>query len=136
MKSNSEQKIRIVVAKLGLDSHDRGLRIVAHALRDAGTEVIYLGRHCTVEEIVTTAVQEDADAIGLSNLADSYLDAIPEVMSSLKKKNASHIKVVLGGVIIEEDIPQLKEWGVAEVFTFGARLDAITEWFKNNLGKR
>ena len=120
MPSASEKKIRVVVAKPGLDGHDRGAKIIARALRDAGMEVIYTGLHQTPEQIVETVIQEDADAVGLSILSGAHMTLVPRVMELLKEQGADDVVVTLGGTIPSEDVKELKELGVAEVFTPGA----------------
>jgi methylmalonyl-CoA mutase C-terminal domain/subunit len=125
--------IRIVVAKPGLDGHDRGAKVIARALRDAGHEVIYTGLHQTPEQIVETAIQEDADVIGLSVLSGAHMTLFKKVLSLLDERDASDIVVIGGGIIPEDDIPQLKELGVAEVFTPGAPTTKIVDWVKQNV---
>ena len=121
-------RIRIVVAKPGLDGHDRGAKIVARALRDAGHEVIYTGLHQTPEQIVETAIQEDADLIGLSVLSGAHMTLFRKLIALLAEREASDIVVFGGGIIPEEDIPVLQEVGVAKVFTPGATTGEITGW--------
>ena len=128
------KKIRVVVAKPGLDGHDRGAKIIARALRDAGMEVIYTGLHQTPEQIVETALQEDADAIGLSILSGAHMTLVPKIIELLKEQDAEEIKVVVGGTIPDQDIPELKELGVAEVFTPGAPTQAIIDFIQDNVG--
>ena len=125
--------IRVVVAKPGLDGHDRGAKVVARALRDAGCEVIYTGLHQTAAQIVETAIQEDADAIGLSILSGAHLTLFPAVIDLLKDKGASAIVVFGGGIIPEDDIPTLHDAGVAMVFTPGTSTSAIVEWVTSNV---
>ena len=120
--------IRIVVGKPGLDGHDRGAKIVARALRDAGHEVIYTGLHQTPEQIVETAIQEDADLIGLSVLSGAHMTLFRKLVDLLAERDASDIVVFGGGIIPEEDIPVLEEIGVAKVFTTGAPTTEITGW--------
>jgi len=127
--------IRVVVAKPGLDGHDRGAKVVARALRDAGVEVIYTGLHQTPEQIVEAAIQEDADAVGLSVLSGAHMTLFRKVVELLRERDAADIKVFGGGIIPEADIPLLKEIGVAEVFTPGATTKAIIEWVRTNLGE-
>ncbi|MFI6939349.1 cobalamin B12-binding domain-containing protein [Streptomyces sp. NPDC050418] len=122
--------IRVVVAKPGLDGHDRGAKVIARALRDAGMEVIYTGLHQTPEQIVDTAIQEDADAIGLSILSGAHMTLFAKVIELLKERDAEDIKIFGGGIIPEEDIPPLKSLGVAEIFTPGATTGAIVEWVR------
>ena len=121
-------RLRIVVAKPGLDGHDRGAKIVARALRDAGHEVIYTGLHQTPEQIVETAIQEDADLIGLSVLSGAHMTLFRRLIELLSERDASDIRVFGGGIIPDEDIPVLEELGVAKVFTPGATTGEITGW--------
>jgi methylmalonyl-CoA mutase, C-terminal domain len=125
--------IRIVVAKPGLDGHDRGAKVIARALRDAGHEVIYTGLHQTPEQIVETAIQEDADVIGLSVLSGAHMTLFEKLIGLLAERDASDIVVIGGGIIPEGDIPLLKEMGVAEVFTPGAPTTRIVEWVRTNI---
>jgi methylmalonyl-CoA mutase C-terminal domain/subunit len=125
--------IRIVVAKPGLDGHDRGAKVIARALRDAGHEVIYTGLHQTPEQIVETAIQEDADVIGLSVLSGAHLTLFKKVIELLAEKDASDIVVIGGGIIPDDDIPLLAEMGVAKIFTPGATTTEITEWVRDNV---
>jgi methylmalonyl-CoA mutase, C-terminal domain len=124
----STSRLRIVVAKPGLDGHDRGAKIVARALRDAGHEVIYTGLHQTPEQIVETAIQEDADLIGLSVLSGAHMTLFRRLIELLRERDASDIRVFGGGIIPHEDIPMLEELGVAKVFTPGATTGEITGW--------
>ena len=124
----SHSRLRIVVAKPGLDGHDRGAKIVARALRDAGHEVIYTGLHQTPEQIVETAIAEDADLIGLSVLSGAHMSLFRRLLELLAERDASDIRVFGGGIIPEEDIPVLEELGVAQVFTPGATTGEITAW--------
>jgi methylmalonyl-CoA mutase C-terminal domain/subunit len=126
--SSASQRIRIVVAKPGLDGHDRGAKIVARALRDAGHEVIYTGLHQTPEQIVETAIQEDADLIGLSVLSGAHMTLFRRLLELLKERGADDISVFGGGIIPDDDIPVLEELGVAKVFTPGATTGEITGW--------
>jgi methylmalonyl-CoA mutase C-terminal domain/subunit len=126
----SNRKIRVVVAKPGLDGHDRGAKIIARALRDAGMEVIYTGLHQTPEQIVETVIQEDADAIGLSILSGAHMTLVPRVVELLKEQDAGDVLVTVGGTIPNQDIPQLKELGVAAVFTPGAPTQDIIDFIK------
>jgi methylmalonyl-CoA mutase C-terminal domain/subunit len=128
--STSTKKIRVVVAKPGLDGHDRGAKIIARALRDAGMEVIYTGLHQTPEQIVETVLQEDADAVGLSILSGAHMTLVPKVIELLKEQDAEDVVVTLGGTIPAQDIAELKELGVAEVFTPGAPTQAIIDFIK------
>ncbi|CAB4683161.1 unannotated protein [freshwater metagenome] len=124
---------RVVVAKPGLDGHDRGAKVVARALRDAGIEVIYTGLHQTPEQIVETAIQEDADAIGLSILSGAHLTLFERLMTLLKERDAADILVFGGGIIPDADIPLLKEMGVSAVFTPGTTMDTIVEWVTSHV---
>ena len=125
--------IRVVIAKPGLDGHDRGAKVVARALRDAGVEVIYTGLHQTPEQIVATAVQEDADAIGLSILSGAHMTLFARVLDILRERDAADITVFGGGIIPEADISQLTGMGVARIFTPGAPTRAIVEWVRGEL---
>jgi methylmalonyl-CoA mutase C-terminal domain/subunit len=125
--------IRIVVAKPGLDGHDRGAKVIARALRDAGHEVIYTGLHQTPEQIVETAIQEDADVIGLSVLSGAHMTLFKKLIGLLDERDARDIVVIGGGIIPEADIPLLKELGVAEVFTPGATTTEIVAWVRDNV---
>ncbi|NHN56614.1 cobalamin B12-binding domain-containing protein [Calidifontibacter sp. DB0510] len=133
--SQQAAPLRIVVAKPGLDGHDRGAKVVARALRDAGMEVIYTGLHQTPEQIVEAAIQEDADAVGLSVLSGAHMTLFAKVIELLKAKDADDIVVFGGGIIPEEDIPQLEAMGVAKVFTPGAPTTAISDWVRDNVGE-
>ena len=126
--------IRIVVAKPGLDGHDRGAKVVARALRDAGHEVIYTGLHQTPEQIVETAIQEDADIIGLSVLSGAHMTLFKKVVELLDERDARDIVVFGGGIIPEADIPLLEEAGVAKVFTPGATTTEIVAWVNEHVG--
>ena len=128
MSQSQARRIRIVVAKPGLDGHDRGAKIVARALRDAGHEVIYTGLHQTPEQIVETAIQEDADLIGLSVLSGAHMTLFRKLLELLTERDAADIVVFGGGIVPEEDIPVLEEIGVAKVFTPGASTGEITGW--------
>jgi methylmalonyl-CoA mutase C-terminal domain/subunit len=121
-------RIRVVVAKPGLDGHDRGAKIIARALRDAGMEVVYTGLHQTPEQIVATAIQEDADAVGLSILSGAHMTLVPRVIELLRDQDIDDVLVTVGGTIPADDIEPLKQLGVAEVFTPGATTDAIVEF--------
>ena len=127
--------VRIVVAKPGLDGHDRGAKVIARALRDAGHGVIYTGLHQTPEQIVETAIQEDADVIGLSVLSGAHMTLFKKLLGLLDERDARDIVVIGGGIIPEADIPLLKEMGVAAVFTPGARTTSIVEWVRDNVGE-
>jgi methylmalonyl-CoA mutase, C-terminal domain len=124
------KKIRVVVAKPGLDGHDRGAKIIARALRDAGMEVIYTGLHQTPEQIVETVLQEDADAVGLSILSGAHMTLVPRVMELLREQEAEDVVVTVGGTIPNQDISELKELGVAEVFTPGAPTQDIIDFIQ------
>jgi methylmalonyl-CoA mutase C-terminal domain/subunit len=124
---------RILIAKPGLDGHDRGAKVVARALRDAGCEVIYSGLHQTPAQVVETAIQEDVDAIGLSVLSGAHMTLFPKVVELLAERDAGDILVFGGGIIPDEDIPVLKQKGLAEIFTPGASLAEITAWVNANL---
>ena len=128
--ATSNRKIRVVVAKPGLDGHDRGAKIIARALRDAGMEVIYTGLHQTPEQIVETVLQEDADAVGLSILSGAHMTLVPKVIELLRAQDAGDVVVTVGGTIPAQDIPELKELGVAEVFTPGAPTQAIIDYIQ------
>jgi len=136
MGDMAEAKIRIIVAKPGLDGHDRGAKVVARALRDAGFEVIYTGLHQTPEMIVSAAVQEDADAIGLSILSGAHLTLFPRVVELLRERGVTDIVVFGGGIIPEEDEAVLKAAGVAEVFTPGTSLETIVRWVREHVKPR
>jgi len=131
MGATSEKKIRVVVAKPGLDGHDRGAKIIARALRDAGMEVIYTGLHQTPEQIVETVIQEDADAVGLSILSGAHMTLVPRVLELLREQGADDVVVTLGGTIPSDDVKELKELGVAEVFTPGASTEQAVEFIRN-----
>jgi methylmalonyl-CoA mutase C-terminal domain/subunit len=126
-----ERKIRVVVAKPGLDGHDRGAKIIARALRDAGMEVIYTGLHQTPEQIVETVLQEDADAVGLSILSGAHMTLVPRVVELLREQDAEDVVVTVGGTIPSHDIPELKKLGVAEVFTPGAPTQDIIDFIRS-----
>ncbi|MFJ3791822.1 cobalamin B12-binding domain-containing protein [Kitasatospora sp. NPDC090091] len=125
--------IRVVVAKPGLDGHDRGAKVIARALRDAGMEVIYTGLHQTPEQIVDTAIQEDADGIGLSVLSGAHMTLCARVLELLKEREAEDIKVFCGGIIPDEDIVELKAMGVADIFTPGTPTRDVVAWVEANL---
>lgn len=124
---------RILVAKIGLDGHDRGIKVVARALRDAGVEVIYTGLHQTPEQVANAAVQEDVDGVGLSCLSGAHMTLFPRVVDLLKEQGAEDIKVFGGGIIPEPDIPKLKERGIVELFTPGTSTKAIVDWVNQNV---
>ena len=128
-------QIRVVVAKPGLDGHDRGAKVIARALRDAGMEVIYTGLHQTPEQVVDTAIQEDADAIGLSILSGAHMTLFAKVVELLRERDAADIKVFGGGIIPEADIPPLTELGVAAIFTPGTSTGDVVAWVKANIGQ-
>ena len=130
------KKLRVLVAKPGLDGHDRGAKVVARALRDAGFEVVYTGLHQTPEQVVQAVVQEDADALGLSLLSGAHLTLVPRVVEGLAEAGRSDVVVVVGGIIPEADIGALKALGVAEVFTPGAPLPSIGRWLAEALDRR
>ena len=124
------RKIRVVIAKPGLDGHDRGAKIIARALRDAGMEVIYTGLHQTPEQIVETALQEDADAVGISILSGAHMTLVPRILEGLRREGLDDVLVVVGGTIPRDDVAALKEQGVAEVFTPGAPVSEIVDFLK------
>ena len=128
-----ERTIRVVVAKVGLDGHDRGAKIIARALRDAGMEVIYTGLHQTPEQVVETAIQEDADAIGISILSGAHMTLIPRIIELLKQNEAEDILVFCGGTIPKDDIPKLKEAGVGEIFTPGTPTRKAVEYVRQTV---
>jgi len=136
MEAATARKIRVVVAKPGLDGHDRGAKIIARALRDAGMEVIYTGLHQTPEQIAETVIQEDADAVGLSILSGAHMTLVPKVVELLKAQGVDDVLVTVGGTIPADDIPELKELGVAEVFTPGAGTDDIVEFIQERATAR
>jgi methylmalonyl-CoA mutase cobalamin-binding domain/chain len=135
-ESEGGRKIRVVVAKPGLDGHDRGAKIIARALRDAGMEVIYTGLHQTPEQIAATVVQEDADAIGLSILSGAHMTLVPRVLDLLREQDAGDVVVTVGGTIPADDVGELKQLGVAEVFTPGATTDDIVEFIEGAVAQR
>jgi methylmalonyl-CoA mutase C-terminal domain/subunit len=128
-----ERTIRVVIAKPGLDGHDRGAKIIARSLRDAGMEVIYTGLHQTPEQIVETAIQEDADAVGISILSGAHMTLVPRIVEGLRANDAGEVLVVVGGTIPPEDADELKRLGVAEVFTPGAPTSAIVDFLRSAL---
>ena len=130
MESGTRGKIRVVVAKPGLDGHDRGAKIIARALRDAGMEVIYTGLHQTPEQIAATVIQEDADAIGLSILSGAHMTLVPKVAALLKEQGVDDVVLIVGGTIPHDDVAELKELGVAEVFTPGASTQEIVDFIR------
>jgi methylmalonyl-CoA mutase, C-terminal domain len=127
--------IRVVIAKPGLDGHDRGAKVVARALRDAGIEVVYTGLHQMPEQIVATAIQEDADGVGLSILSGAHMTLCPKVVELLRERDAADIKVFVGGIIPESDIQPLLDAGIAAVFTPGTPTQAIVDWVNAELGQ-
>ena len=131
---NPERKIRILMAKVGLDGHDRGVKVVARAYRDAGFEVIYGGLHQTPEQVATAAIQEAVDLVGLSCLSGAHSHLFGEVVRQLREKGANHITVIGGGIIPEEDIPRLEAAGIKRVFLPGTPSREIIEWTKKELG--
>ena len=126
----TSKKIRVVVAKPGLDGHDRGAKIIARALRDAGMEVIYTGLHQTPEQIVETVIQEDAQAVGLSVLSGAHMTLVPRIVALLEEQGIDDVVVIVGGTIPGDDIPELKRLGVAEVFGPGSSTEAIIEFIR------
>ncbi len=133
---NSGRKIRILVAKPGLDGHDRGVRVIARAYRDAGFEVVYTGLHQTPEQIVAAALQEDVDLIGLSCLSGAHMYLFKRVLELLREDKADDVMVIGGGIIPEEDIPKLKKLGIKEIFLPGTSLDNIVGWVRDNVRPR
>ena len=131
-----QHPIRVLVAKPGLDGHDRGAKIIARALRDGGFEVIYTGLHQTPEMIAEAAVQEDADAVGLSVLSGAHMTLFPEVMRLLKERGAGEVAVFGGGIIPDDDAVKLKELGVRQIFTPGASTEDIVKWVRENVAAR
>lgn len=131
MASSQEKKIRIVVAKPGLDGHDRGAKIIARALRDAGMEVIYTGLHQTPEQIVETVIQEDADAVGLSILSGAHMTLVPRILELLREQRVDDVLITVGGTIPSDEIETLKALGVAEVFTPGASTQQVIEFIRS-----
>jgi methylmalonyl-CoA mutase, C-terminal domain len=130
MSTSTEKKIRVVVAKPGLDGHDRGAKIIARALRDAGMEVIYTGLHQTPEQIVETVIQEDADAVGLSVLSGAHMTLVPRIMELLSDQGVDDVVVIVGGTIPSDDVEELKRLGVAEVFTPGASTQQAIDFIR------
>ncbi|MGD9572597.1 MAG: cobalamin B12-binding domain-containing protein [Thermoleophilia bacterium] len=126
-----DRPIRVVIAKPGLDGHDRGAKVVARGLRDAGMEVVYTGLHQTPEQIAVTVVQEDADAVGISILSGAHMTLVPRVIDLLRAEGAGEVVVVVGGTIPREDIPRLKDLGVAEVFTPGTPMDGMVGFLRS-----
>ena len=135
MHSENQRRIRVIVAKPGLDGHDRGAKVIARALRDAGMEVIYTGLRQSPEQIVTAALQEDADAIGLSILSGAHTTIVPKLMALLKERGMGDVLVVLGGIIPDAEVPAMKALGVAAVFQPGASLESIIEFVRSHVRK-
>jgi methylmalonyl-CoA mutase C-terminal domain/subunit len=135
-RHDMSSRIRVVIAKPGLDGHDRGAKVVARALRDAGMEVIYTGLHQTPEQIVETVIQEDADCVGLSVLSGAHMTLFTRVIELLRERGADDVVVFGGGIIPEDDIPKLEAVGVARVFTPGAPMQSFVEWIEENVGTR
>ncbi|MBI3895478.1 MAG: cobalamin B12-binding domain-containing protein [Acidobacteria bacterium] len=136
MESRNEKRIRVIVAKPGLDGHDRGAKVIARALRDAGMEVIYTGLRQTPEQIANAALQEDADVIGLSILSGAHTTIVPKLMSLLKEQHMEDILVVLGGIVPDADVPQMKALGVAGVFQPGSSLESIVEFIRTHVRQK
>ncbi len=136
MSATANKRIRVVVAKPGLDGHDRGAKIIARALRDAGMEVIYTGLHQTPEQIVATVIQEDADAIGLSILSGAHMTLVPRIIELLAEEDAGDVVLVLGGTIPADDIEELKQLGVDEIFTPGASTQEIIDFISKATGSQ
>jgi methylmalonyl-CoA mutase, C-terminal domain len=130
------ERIRVVIAKPGLDGHDRGAKVIARALRDAGMEVIYTGLHQTPDQIVQTVIQEDADALGLSILSGAHMTLFAKTLELLAQQDISDVVVFGGGIIPEPDIAELAQVGVAKIFTPGATMDEVVEWVQTNVGAR
>ncbi len=131
-----ERRLRLLIGKVGLDGHDRGAKIIARALRDAGCEVIYTGLHRTPEQVVETAIQEDVDGIGLSILSGAHLTLFPKVIQLLRDRRAGDIVVFGGGIIPDEDLDALRQAGVAGVFRPGASTEEVVRWVQQNVGGR
>ena len=131
-----ERKIKVIVAKLGLDGHDRGAKVIARALKDAGMEVVYTGLRQTPEQVVKAAVQEDADVIGVSILSGAHLELVPMLVNLMKEKGLNDVVLVVGGVIPPQDVPKLKEMGVDEVFLPGSSLKSVVERIKELVSKK
>jgi methylmalonyl-CoA mutase C-terminal domain/subunit len=129
----SSKKLRVLVAKPGLDGHDRGVKIIARGFRDAGFEVVYTGLHQTPEQIVNAAIQEDVDLVGLSCLSGAHMYLFSEVVKQLREKGAGDIPVIGGGIIPAEDIPKLKEAGIREIFLPGSSIHEIVKWVNDNI---
>lgn len=131
-----ERKLRILIAKPGLDGHDRGAKVVAQALRDAGMEVIYTGLHQTIDQIIKTAIQEDVDVIGLSIMSGAHLPICEKLMQKMKEMNIEDITVVVGGVIPKRDIPILQKMGIKGIFPGGTPFEESIKWIKENVNPR
>ncbi|HEX9291367.1 MAG TPA: cobalamin B12-binding domain-containing protein [Anaeromyxobacteraceae bacterium] len=136
MSATKSRNLRIIVAKPGLDGHDRGAKIIARALRDAGFEVIYTGLHQTPEMIVAAALQEDVDAVGMSIMSGAHMTLFPAVIDLLRQQGANDVAVFGGGIIPQDDVPKLKEKGVAEVFLPGSSTQTIIDWIRENIHPR
>jgi methylmalonyl-CoA mutase C-terminal domain/subunit len=136
MAASTQRKIRVVVAKPGLDGHDRGAKIIARALRDAGMEVIYTGLHQTPEQIVETVLQEDADAVGLSILSGAHMTLVPRILELLKAEGAEDVVVTAGGTIPSDDVDELKRLGVAEIFTPGASTQEAVDFIREAVARK
>ena len=132
----AERKVRILVAKPGLDGHDRGAKVVARALRDAGFEVIYTGLHQTPEQIAATAIQEDVDVVGLSILSGTHMIVFPRILELLKAEDADHITVIGGGTMLPKEMRELKAQGVAELWGVDSSIDEIVQWIKRHIQTR
>jgi methylmalonyl-CoA mutase C-terminal domain/subunit len=130
------ERIRVLVAKPGLDGHDRGAKIIARAFRDAGFEVIYTGLRQTPEQVVTAALQEDVDVVGLSVLSGAHMSLCPRIMELMKKERLDDVLVLVGGIIPDRDIPQLKALGISEVFQPGVSTEEIIDYVRRNVGQR
>jgi methylmalonyl-CoA mutase C-terminal domain/subunit len=135
-RETSGGRVRVLMAKAGLDGHDRGVKVVSRALRDAGMEVIYTGLHQMPEQVVRAAVDEDVDAIGLSQLSGAHMTLFPRVLELLRSEGAEDIVLFGGGTIPDEDVATLKELGVAELFTPGASTEDIVRWVRENVGRK
>jgi len=131
-----DDRIRVIVAKPGLDGHDRGAKVIARAFRDAGFEVIYTGLRQTPEQVVNAALQEDADVIGLSVLSGAHMTLCPRIMELMKKEGLDDVLVLVGGIIPDQDIPKLKETGIAEIFQPGASTEDIVAYVRSNVRKK
>jgi methylmalonyl-CoA mutase C-terminal domain/subunit len=136
MKQPRERKIRVLVAKCGLDGHDRGVRVIARALKDAGMEVIYTGLHQTPEAVVEAAIQEDVEVLGLSVLSAAHMTLFPRVLELLKKNGGEHILLTGGGIMPKEDVEKLRAMGVGELFTPGAPMEHIVEYIRAETARR